>query len=339
MRLIDRNTRLEIIRLKYVEGLKWPEVYNRLSKHLPKEWENMSNEERKQKLRCMVRHMPEYEQAVKKDARPKEEKPPKIDVIQNQEPEVVTINWKGNKIVRFALMGDTQINSKDTQLTHLHSFYDECARQGIKHIYHTGDIDEGEQMRPGHQYECYNQGADDHVDEICRVYPERIGITTHFIIGNHDASLIKRCGYDIGPAIAARRNDMEYLGRDCAIVKLTPNCTLELRHPWNGSSYALSYQIQKMVDAMAGGEKPNILAVGHYHKTEFIFYRNIHCFQTGCFQAQTGFMRGKSIAAHMGGWIIEIEVDDEGTIETIKQQFIPYYKAIKEDYKNWRQGQ
>ncbi|HHX57754.1 MAG TPA: winged helix-turn-helix domain-containing protein, partial [Clostridiales bacterium] len=32
--------------------------------------------------------------------------------------------WDGEKIIRFALMGDTQINSKYTQLTHLHKFYD-----------------------------------------------------------------------------------------------------------------------------------------------------------------------------------------------------------------------
>jgi hypothetical protein len=43
-----------------------------------------------------------------------------------------------------------------------------------------------------------------------------------------------------------------------------------------------------MIEAMPGGEKPNILAVGHYHKMEQIFYRNIHAFQTGCFAAAVG---------------------------------------------------
>ena len=58
-------------------------------------------------------------------------------------------------------------------------------------------------------------------------------------------------------------------------------------------AYALSYKIQKMVEAMSGGEKPNILAVGHYHKLEMFPYRNVQCFQTGTFQAQTPWMRGK----------------------------------------------
>jgi len=595
--------------------------------------------------------------------------------------------WNGDKIIRFGLMGDTQINSKYTQLTHLHKFYDICKAEGIDTVYHTGDIDEGEQMRPGHQYECYEQGADDHVKEIVRVYPKREGITTYFITGNHDASIIRRCGYDIGYPIAAQRDDMKYLGQLSAVIDLTPNCTLELRHPidgtcfddkteiltkrgwvffneltqednvatmtknehefqwqnpefitkqhykgylyhiksrtidmmitpnhglwvrrskaglgwkenlempakshrnhntdwhmetaeevcekqycrqrwqmtnkcdkwqgeilsntykvpfiesknkgmekrmlhigevdlidfcelvawyvteghadkkrvsicqdkkinpdnhklitdllermnipyaiegrndkdivirsvelskyltdicgngsrekyipsflkelpikylrvmfdtmilgdgwingkshgyksiskqlrtdimeiaiklgygvseykdtvhittiqtqptitikpekveydgmvycckvpnelilvrrngkatWSHNSYALSYKLQKMVEAMSGGEKPNILACGHYHKSEYFFYRNVHIFQTSSFQAQTPWMKGKGIATSIGGWIVEINADNEGTITRIKQEYIPFYKAIKDDYKNWR---
>jgi hypothetical protein len=195
-------------------------------------------------------------------------------------------DWNGEKIIRFALMGDTQINSKYTQITHLHKFYDICQSEGIDTVYHTGDIDEGEQMRVGHQYECYEQGADDHVREIVRIYPKREGITTYFITGNHDASIIKRCGYDIGYPIANQRTDMKYLGQSGAVINLTPNCTLELRHPIDGTAYAVSYKMQKLIESMSGGEKPNILAVGHYHKMEYIFYRNVHCFQTGCFLPQ-----------------------------------------------------
>jgi hypothetical protein len=266
----------------------------------------------------------------------KEEAPKKIEVVQNFEPAVTKGGWRGAKTVRFGLMGDTQINSKYTQLTHLHDFYDVCSREGITTVYHTGDMDEGEQMRAGHQYECYTQGADDHLAEIVRVYPRRTGIKTNYITGNHDASLMKRAGYNIGPHIERERPDMQYLGQDCAVIELTPNCKLELRHPWDGTAYALSYKLQKMIDAMPGGEKPNLLAVGHYHKTEYLFYRNLHGFQTGTFQAQTPYMRGKGIAAMMGGWIVEIDVEDDGSIRKIKQSFIPYYKAIKDDYLNWR---
>lgn len=244
--------------------------------------------------------------------------------------------WNGERIVRFGLMGDTQINSKYTQLTHLHRLYDVYMQEGIKDVYHTGDIDEGEQMRKGHQYECYNQGADDHAAEIVKVYPKRGGTTTHFITGNHDASLIKLAGVDIGRMIASKREDMEYLGQDSAVIQLTDNCTLELRHPGDGTAYALSYKTQKMIEAMSGGEKPNIIGIGHYHKAEYLFYRNVHAFQTGTTQAQTPWMRGKSISAAMGGWIVEVRLNVDGGVDRILSEFFPFYTAIKMDYLNWR---
>ena len=146
------------------------------------------------------------------------EKTQKHEALENLTPAHHRFAWEGERVIRFGLMGDTQINSKYTQLTHLHHFYDVCASKGIDTVFHTGDIDEGEQMRPGHQYECYEQGADDHIAEIVRVYPRRDGIKTYFITGNHDASLYKRAGMDLGKAIADKRPDMIYLGRDCAVV-------------------------------------------------------------------------------------------------------------------------
>lgn len=65
------------------------------------------------------------------------------ETVQNMEPTTLDVDWDGKRLVRFALIGDTHINSKYTQLTYLHDFYRECERQGIRHVYHAGDIDEG----------------------------------------------------------------------------------------------------------------------------------------------------------------------------------------------------
>ena len=125
---------------------------------------------------------------------------------------------------------------------------------------------------------------------------------------------------------------MVYLGRANAKVNLTPNCVLEINHPLDASAYALSYGLQKMIDAMSGGEKPNIYLGGHHHKAMYLFYRNIHAFECGTTQAQTPWMRGKRIPAHMGGWIVEVHVDEEGTITRCKGEFIPFYVAVENDY-------
>ena len=256
-------------------------------------------------------------------------------VIQNHDPNHSKSDWNGVQQLRFAIIGDTQMGSKYSQITYLHNFYDICEREGITDVYHTGDITDGLKMRTGHEYELYEISADEMRDDVIKNYPKREGITTHFITGNHDASIYKHVGYDIGRAIASERPDMVYLGRDCAVINLTPNCTLELRHPWDGTAYALSYKIQKMIEAMESDSKPNILAVGHYHKAEYLFYRNVHALQTGCFQGQTPFTRGKGISIHIGGWLVTITVDSEGHIQRISPEFIPYYNSIKDDYKNF----
>lgn len=260
----------------------------------------------------------------------------KKPALQNFEPKITKSKWDGTRVLKFAIMGDTQLGSKYAQITYLHQFYDLCKQEGITDVYHTGDITDGLKMRPGHEYELYVNSADDMLEDVVKNYPRREGITTHFITGNHDASLYKHVGYDIGKAIDNRRDDMEYLGRDWAKVYLTPNCVLELRHPWDGSAYSLSYKPQKMIEAMESDSKPNILAIGHYHKAGYLFYRNVHAILTACFQGQTPFTRGKGISVHLGGWIVTIRVDDNGYIQGFAPEYVPYYYSIPEDYKNFR---
>lgn len=275
-----------------------------------------------------------YIRRAKKKAKPVVKNKPVI--VQNQEPENHIQKWDGTEVIKFAIMGDTQFGSKYAQISYLHSFYDLCAKEGITDVYHTGDITDGLKMRVGHEYELYAVSADDMRDDVIKNYPSRPGITTHFITGNHDASLYKQVGYDIGAAIANSRPDMKYLGRDCALIHITPKCTLELRHPWDGTAYALSYKIQKMIEAMESDSKPNILAVGHYHKAEYLFYRNVHALQTGCFQGQTPFTRGKGISVHIGGWIVTVRVDKNGYIQGFAPEFVPFYSSIKDDFKNYK---
>ena len=259
-----------------------------------------------------------------------------IKTISDTSGKYHTAKFDGDKVIRFGVVSDTHINSRYAQITLLHQAYDEMQRQGIECVYHCGDIDEGDQMRMGHQYECYNQGADDHVEEIVKNYPKRDGMKTYFITGNHDHSFIKRNGLDIGKMIAAERPDMKYLGQSQAYVNIANNCIMELRHPADGSAYAISYKTQKMVDSISGGKKPKILIVGHYHKAEYIFYRNVHVFQAGELERQKSFLRVNGISVSLGYWIIELTVDKDGQINSLKQTFNPFYEEIENDYKNWR---
>ncbi len=245
---------------------------------------------------------------------------------------VIAEDWRGNRIIRFGVVSDTHLCSKWQQLTHLNTMYDIFEQEGIETVYHAGDITEGVNMRRGHEYEVFKHGTDEQQQYVIDNYPKRKGIITKFITGNHDHSGIKAAGHDIGYPIERARDDMIYLGMSNAKIELTPNCVLELNHALDGNAYALSYAIQKRIDAMSGGEKPSILIDGHHHKMIYLFYRNIHAFEAGTFQSQTPWMRGKRLPAHMGGWIYQIHVDDEGTIQRCGAEFFPFYKAVENDY-------
>jgi predicted phosphodiesterase len=259
-----------------------------------------------------------------------------LSKIPHEEVKTVVKDWKGDKVIRFGMTGDTHIGSKFCQIGLLHRAYEIFKAEGIADVYHTGDLTEGENMRQGHAYECYVHGADEYIAEVCKNYPSVEGITTNVAYGNHDASFIKHVGLDIGKPIAQLRPDLKYLGQGQAYVKLTPNCVLELRHPGGGSAYALSYKPQKIIESMFGGTKPNILALGHFHKSEYMFYRNVHMFQTGTLQAQSGFMRDHGLVACVGFWIVTVHVGDDGEVRRIIPEFFPFYETIPDDYKNWR---
>lgn len=245
---------------------------------------------------------------------------------------IYDINWNGDKIIRFGVVSDTHLGSKYQQITHLNTMYDIFSKEGIATVYHSGDMSEGENMRAGHAYECFIHGADAIENYIVKNYPKRKNIRTYFINGNHDASTIKACGHDMGIYIDSKRDDMTYLGMLNAKINLTPNCVIELNHPLDGGSYALSYSIQKYIDSMSGGEKPNILINGHHHKAMSLFYRNIHAIEAGTFEAQSAWMKGKRLAAHVGGWILTVHVDDEGHVNRFVPEFIPFYDMIKDDF-------
>lgn len=278
-----------------------------------------------------------YYAACLDELKPKEEKQKKEPVFENLEPNKIELNIKPNTTIKFGVISDTHFNSKYCQITYLHNFYDICKAEGIKTVYHVGDIDDGENMRPGHAYENYKQGADEHISEIVKNYPYREGIKTKFICGNHDSSFRKHCGLDIGTQIAAKRPDMEYLGRDVVVANITDKITMQLRHPWSGSAYALSYRPQKIVESFECNvqNKPDIICIGHFHKMEYLYYHGVHVLQTGCFQAPTPFTEGKGISTAVGGWIITLEIDSNGEILAFTPKAIPYKEFIKDDYKNF----
>lgn len=233
------------------------------------------------------------------------------------------------KRMKLGIISDTHSGSIFDNSIIEQGLYKAFKREGVEAVYHAGDWVEGERVYRGQEYERYITGGDRLIDHVVEIYPD-VGLKTFGIAGNHDNSYWNIAGIEIVKLIAERRDDIEYLGKDVADIKLAKNVIMRLYHPDGGTAYALSYKVQKYVSSLSGGEKPNILIVGHYHKAEMIpQYRNVCIIQAGTTMSQSDFMKRKALAAHIGGWILDIRVDRKQLISEFTAKFISFYELAK----------
>jgi len=253
----------------------------------------------------------------------------KISIVKSNTGKTVLIeNYYGEEI-RFGVVSDTHLVSFDDRLSKLNEYYEICRQQEISIVYHAGNIVDGTKAYPGHENELRVQGFDKQLEYCINEYPNVKGITTKFIASStsHEGSWFKREGLLIGPKIQEARSDMEYIGLDEADVTWdSMNIVMKIMHPGAGSAYALSYRGQKIVESFTGGDKPNILVLGHFHKAGWFIIRNVHVLLAGCFQNQTPFMRKRSLEAMKGGYIITLKIgEDKRSIVRFVPEFFPIY--------------
>ena len=248
-----------------------------------------------------------------------------------------------NKKFRFGFVADNHINNMHERLDVLNAIYDRFEEEGIKEVYNGGNWIDGEFKF--NKYEVLVRGCTNQIKRFVEVYPARKGIKTYFIAGDdHEGWYQQREGIRIGEyaemmAKEAGRNDLIYLGYVEADIELKTKkgkSIIKLMHAGGGTAYALSYTPQKIVESFTGGEKPNILLIGHFHKADFLpAYRNVQVLQGGTTCDQTKFMRKMKIAAHVGGWIIEVELSEDGAVNRIKSEWLSFYDRefyVKNNY-------
>ena len=248
--------------------------------------------------------------------------------------------YSGGQVIKFGAVSDTHLCSRYERLDCLEKMYDIFAEQGVSTVFHSGNHIDGESRF--NRQDIHTHGMDNQVRYFVEKYPQRSGIETLFITGDdHEGWYVQQTGIDIGErtedlARKAGRTDLHHLGymeHDVVIPAPQGETTIRLIHPGGGTAYALSYQPQKIIESLTGGEKPQIMLIGHYHKADYIYYRNIHCIQSGCFMDQTPFMRKKRLSAHIGGWICEAHQAPDGSITRFKSEWVPFFD--REYYRKW----
>lgn len=243
---------------------------------------------------------------------------PKIKVLQDALDAIARSNRPvdlehrtAHNTIRFGVIADTQFGSLYETVAEMQSTYRMFREEGIDTVLHAGDVLDGHGVYRGHEFELHKVGLDAQLAWFQEATADDEGLETFFITGNHDASYGARVGVDVGAALSARNPRWHCLGRDSGRIRLTTSdgrpYDVMLLHPGGGTAYALSYRVQKTIEQLEGGSKPQMIVLGHYHKAEYIpSYRNMAGLQAGCLQRQTPFMVRQSIAAHVGAWIIEV---------------------------------
>lgn len=227
----------------------------------------------------------------------------------------------------FGVLSDLHIGHKNYMpkiLEHAIKYFD--ARK-VNFVCIPGDIIEGISGREGHVFELSHLGASEQLDyaveQLSKIKQKIYAITA---TNSHDGWLNSKnnMGFAVGPELERRIKNFEFLGYDEADIETNTGINIRMTHPGDGTAYAISYKGQRYLNSLSGGKKPHIVLEGHYHKSMYMFYRNVHFFDCGTLQAQTVFMKKKQTPAMMGYWIIETK-GNKG-VDFIKPEFIPFYE-------------
>jgi predicted phosphodiesterase len=189
-------------------------------------------------------------------------------------------------------------------------------------VIHSGDHLEGMSGRPGHIYELTHIGYNQQMDYCTELY-KQIPINIYGIDGNHDEWYEKQNngGLIVGKELEHRLKNYTTLGQDEGTLNVN-GIKIYLYHGGDGTAYADSYKIQKLMESFTGGDKPDIIHSGHYHKSLYLFNRNIHGFESGTLMGQSRFMRGKKIRAHLGFGLVKINYSKKG-VDSLTHTFYP----------------
>ena len=236
---------------------------------------------------------------------------------------VPVIDFEGERI-RIGNITDTHIGSTQFSDQRLYQAFDEFRKEKVDFITHSGDVTEGMSNRPGHVYELSHIGYDRQKEYALELFSQWADTDVYMISGNHDLWFLKSSGAMVVKDIASALDNYHYIGDGEGDISLKGQATLKLWHGEDGNSYALSYRLQKIAESLSGGEKPNAMICGHTHKYVKIFERNIWIVSAGSIQAQTQWMRGKRIAAHVGFCIMDLWVNKSG-ISKMRETWYPFY--------------
>lgn len=225
--------------------------------------------------------------------------------------------------LKFALVSDTHLGNKQSAKKELQDFYHRAWEEWVEAFIHCGDLVDGTgNVFKGQIYELENVGYDEQLKTAVNDYPYYGDLKTYVIGGNHDESFLKENGANIIKNIASLRDDIIDMGFYDARIKLN-GVDINAHHGWKSQAYAKSYHAQKLIENIDPRNQPDVFASWHRHDALYMAYRNIHTFLPWAFLKQNLLAKRFNLGNTLGGWIVEIDIKDDGT-SNIQMRFIEY---------------
>jgi predicted phosphodiesterase len=252
-------------------------------------------------------------------------------VLQRVPPPSATVHRAlfSGEVIRFGVLGDTHLGSKHERLEELHIAYDRLTAEGIERVFHVGDLVCGLGIYPGQANDIHQHTYEDQVAYAVANYPRRKPIRTHLIAGNHDLEgEFGKVGADPVAAACNQRDDMAYLGAYATTIELEQGTRIYLLHPKGAMGYAADYKIRKIAESFEGGEKPNAMFVGHYHRRGDFEARGIQCVLTGCFESGQSYGARLGLAEPAVGFhLIEATIGEDGSIVRWRAEWFRFWRG------------
>ena len=158
--------------------------------------------------------------------------------------------------VLIGLVADTHFGNKDSNLEAIKRVYEYFNDQGIRFVFHLGDLVDG-------AYECDPKDIEYQIISTISQYPHDDKMRNFIVFGNHDANFVSKTGINLGDVLEYYRDDFVPLGFKNADVKIK-DAKIRLNHISsnnNDSEYSLNIG-------------------GHVHK--YLFFDNSGCPRIVC---------------------------------------------------------
>lgn len=221
---------------------------------------------------------------------------------ENESNDPYKVKTGNTKVFGFA--SDFHLGSRYDASDILGDVYDECEKRGVTALFCAGDVVNGPNEKKPYNFEDTAYMAAEKI-------PERKGIKLYTIAGNHDESASAFEDENILARLSSLRSDIIYLGEEVSDV-IVNRITMRLCHGSFKTYNDVSTRINAVYDELTKSYVPDIIALGHIHKSGYEEIDTCHIIQCGSLEENILTKDKFYITPERSMWFMHITYDRNG---------------------------